>query len=113
MRVVVHHKTTGLEAEEEVLRWEELQQLILEQLEQEEQEQLTILQLQDTLQLLMRAEEAEVVGQMLTLLVEQALELVEEHHPHQVPEETQLLKVAEVVEAELGVWLEEMVRLDL
>jgi hypothetical protein len=50
---------------------------------------------------------------MLTLLVEQALELVEEHHPHQVPEETQLLKVAEVVEAELGVWLEEMVRLDL
>jgi hypothetical protein len=50
---------------------------------------------------------------MLTLLVEQALELVEEHHPQQVLEETQLLKVAEVVEVELGVWPEEMVRLDL
>ena len=50
---------------------------------------------------------------MLTLLVEQALELVEEHHPQQVLEETQLLKVAEVVEAELGGWPEEMVRRDL
>ena len=62
MRAVAHHKTTVLEAEEEVLRWEGLQQLILEQLEQEELEQLTVLQLQDTLQLLMQAEEAEVAG---------------------------------------------------
>jgi hypothetical protein len=61
----------------------------------------------------MRADEAEVVGQILTLLVEQALELVEEDHPHQVPEETQLLKVAEV--AEVAQWepMEVMVRQDL
>ena len=86
---------------------------MLEQLEQEELEQFTVLhlQLQDTPQLLMRAEEAEVAGIVLTLLVEQALELGDHHH--QVPEETQLLKVAEVVEAELRVALEEMVHLDL
>jgi hypothetical protein len=60
MQAVAHHKTTGLEAEEEALRWEELQQLLLVQVQQEELEQLTVLQLQDTLQLLMRAEEAEV-----------------------------------------------------
>jgi hypothetical protein len=47
------------------------------------------------------------------LLVEQALELVEVQHLLKLLVVTQLLQVAEVVEVEPGVWLEEMVRLDL
>ena len=61
MRAVTHHKTMEPQAEEEALQWEELQQLLLEQVEREELEQLTVLQLLDTPQLLMQAEEVEVV----------------------------------------------------
>ena len=61
MLVAIQLRLTELEVEEEVLQWEELQQLPLEQVEQEELAQLTVLQLLDTLQLLMQAEEAEAV----------------------------------------------------